>query len=214
MAVTVAAPVSWPRLAAADPISDKRAQAQALADQISVLGNQETALSEHYDAAVIAEQRAGADVAVAAKQEAASRAAVDQASKALRSDAINAYIHGGNETGLSSMSNLSDAQNSLLRVEYAQTLATSQNDHRDQYRLAETQASTKKAELSVAQQQAAVQAGKADRARQAVAGSAARLQATYQQAQGDLATLVAQAQAAKQAEQARQAQLAEQAELP
>ncbi|MDQ6785174.1 MAG: C40 family peptidase [Actinomycetota bacterium] len=210
--VAVGAPLGMPGLASADPISDKRAQAQALADQISVLGNQEAALSEHYDAAVLAEQQAGAQVDTVAKQEAASQAAVREASKALRSDAVDAYTHGGNMNGgISSMSNLADAQNSLLRVQYAQTLATSQNEHRDQYRLAEAQASLKKAQLTAAQQQAAAQASKADSARRAVSGSAARLQATYKQTQGQLATLVAQAQAAKEAEQARQAQLAEQA---
>ena len=212
LAVAVGAPLAVPGLASADPISDKRAQAQALADQISVLGNQEAALSEHYDAAVLAEQQAGTQVDAAAKQQAASRAAVTQASNALRSDAIDAYTHGGNMNGgISSMSNLADAQNSLLRVEYAKTLATSQNDHRDQYRLAEAQANAKKAQLSAAQQQAAAQASKADSARRAVAGSAAQLQATYKQTQGQLATLVAQAQAAQAAEQARQAQLADQA---
>lgn len=210
LSVAVGAPLAMPGVASADPIGDKRAQAQALANQISALGNQEAALSEHYDAAIVAEQQAGAQVDVAAQQEAASQAAVQQASKALSSDAIDAYTHGGSMAGdVTSMSNLTDVQNSLLRVEYAQTLATSQSDHRDQYRLAETQASAKKAQLDAARQRAATQAGKADSARRAVAASAARLQDTYQQTQGQLATLVAQAQAAKEAEQARQAQIAD-----
>jgi len=209
LTVAVGAPLSYPGVASADPISNKRAQAQALAEQIDVLGNQEAALSEHYDAAVLAEQQAGAQVDAAATQQAASEAAVSRASVSLRSDAVDAYTRGGNVSGLGSMANLAGAQDSLLRVEYAQTLATSQSDHRDQYRVAVAQASTKKAQLSAAQQQAAAQAAKADSARRAVAGSAAQLQATYRQTQGQLATLVAQAQAAKQAEQARQAQAAE-----
>ncbi len=210
MTVAVGAPLAVPGVASADPISDKRAQAQALAEQINVLGNQEAALSEHYDAAVLAEQQAGAQVDSVAKQQAASQAAVSRASVSLRSDAVDAYTRGGNMSGMSSMGNLAGAQNSLLRVEYAQTLATSQNDHRDQYRLAVVQAAGKKAQLTAAQQQAAAQAAKADSARRAVAGSAAQLQTTYRQTQGQLATLVAQAQAAKNAEQARQAQAAEQ----
>jgi len=212
LTVALGAPLAAPSLASADPIGDKRAQAQALADQISVLGSQEAGLSEHYDAAILAEQRAGTQVDVAAKQEAEAQAAVNQAGDSLRSDAIAAYTRGGNTgQGMGGGANLVDAQSSLLRVEYARTLATSQADHRDQYRLTQGQAATKKAQLDAARRAAAEQAATADSARRAVAGSATQLQATYKQVQGEMVTLVAQAEAAKQAEQARAAQAAEQA---
>ncbi len=205
----LAAPLTVPSQASADPVSDKRAKAAAIADQISRLGFQEAALSEHYDAAVLAEQQATSAVDKAAAQAAAAQAASEHAKIALRSDAIGAYTRGGNSTVTAGgTQTLNDAQSALLRVEYARTLASGQMEDYDRYRTAQGTAQAAKTQLDDARQQAAQQVSTTESARRAVAKTSSDLQGTYQQVQGQLATLVAQAQATQEAERARQAQAA------
>ena len=185
--------------ASADQISDLKAQASALASRIQTLGMQEAALGEQYDADQLAVQALNAKVAQAAKQVAVASAHASKSRTALQADAIDAYVHGGNDPLTVSNNPMNNATNSLLRAEYVNSLATNQSDAIDQYHLAALQDQSAKANLQrqTAAAQAAVQ--QVGRARRAASAGQAQLQAALNQDTGRIAVLVAQRQAAEAA---------------
>lgn len=194
--------------ASADQISNLRAQAAAIASRIDALGAQEDALSERYDQAQMQVQTLQSKVAEARQQVDAAQASAAKARNVLEQDAIQAYINGGQSPLQSGSSLIQGANKSLLRAEYADTLATDQTDAIDQYKLATVQEQT--AEESYKQQETAaesqLQQVQADET--AVANVSSQLQSTERQMNGQIATLVAQqeaaaAAAAAAAEQAR-----------
>jgi cell wall-associated NlpC family hydrolase len=201
--------LAQPAPVSAEPISDKQAQAKAMAAEIDSLGLQESALAERYNGAVLAVQEATTQVDKAAARVSQAGADLTRARAALRIDGVDAYIHGGTlAVQASRHPGLSDIQSSVLRREYANALASSQAENADRYRAAEFAARAAQAQLDAKRRAAVAEAASADTARKAVAQSASRLQGLQAKVKGELATLVAQAEAARQAEQGRQAQLA------
>ena len=184
--------------ASADQISDLKAKAASLASRINALGLQEEALSEQYDAAQLRADALQTQVAQAAQQVAAAEASANKARSALKMDAVQAYVHGGNSP-LSSGGAMASANQSLLRAEYVNSLAVNQRDAIDQFRLAALQEQAATAQLQ--QQTTAAQAplAQVSQDRQAAASLAAQLQATQNQVNGQVATLVAQKQAEERA---------------
>ena len=197
--------------AIADPIAQKRAEANTLAAQIDALGRQESALSEQYDKAQIDAQAAAAQVAAAAQQDAAAEAAAARARDALKTNAVEAYLQGGSLAVVASRATdpVSLADGGILRSEYVQSLAGTQADALDRFHLASLQAKEAKAGYQAAQLLAARSAASVNTARSAAAASAQALQATLTGVKGDIATLVAQAQAAKAAADAQAAREAQ-----
>jgi cell wall-associated NlpC family hydrolase len=194
--------------ASADQLSNLRAKAQADAAKIDSLGRQEAALSEQFDAANMAQQAAANKVSAAAAQAAAADAAANTAKAGLRQEAVDAYTRGGT-SGLSSGSNaLAGANNSLLRAEYVDSLATNQNDAVDRYHLASLQAEAAKAQLSAAEADASQQARNLASSRASVQADSLQLNAIYQQDQGQISQMVAQIQAQQAAAAAAAARAA------
>jgi cell wall-associated NlpC family hydrolase len=188
----------------ADPVADKQSQARALAQQIDTLGAKEAALSEQYNKTVLDVQAAQANLAQTTAKAARADADAAQARALLRDDSVGAYIHGG--TVAATAGGTVDAQTAILRAAYVQTLASTQTEHLDGFRTAAAQAKSAAATLEAARQDAARKAAELDSARTATAGSEQQLRNTLSQVKGDIATEVAQIEAAKQAEAARQAQ--------
>lgn len=180
--------------ASADQLSSLQAQAQAVSDRIQSLGRQEAALGEQYDAANLAVQAADAKVAAATAQLTAAEASAEHARSALGKEALDAYTGGGASHALG-RGTLGTATASLLGAEYVDSLAASQSDSLDQFRLATVQARTAKAALEQAQSAAQTQVANVAKAKQSVQATQAQLQGVYQQDQGQIATLVAQIQA-------------------
>lgn len=181
--------------ASADQISDLKAKAAAIANRISALGQQEESLSEQYDAAQLRMQSLQTQVNLAAQQVAAAQASANQARQALKADAVQAYVHGGNNP-MAGGNAMASANESLLRAEYVNSLAANQNDAIDKYRLAALQEQAAKNALQ--QQQASVQSqlNQVNKDREAAIQTASQLTALKNQVTGQIATLVAQAQAA------------------
>jgi cell wall-associated NlpC family hydrolase len=194
--------------ASADQLSDLRAKAQADAAKIDSLGRQEAALSEQFDAANLAQQAAATRVSAAAAQAAAANAAVNKAKAGLRQEAVDAYTRGGTSGLTASSSSLANANNSLLRAEYVDSLAANQNDAVDQYHLASLQAEAAQAKLMAAEADASQQAKNLASSRASVQADSAQLQGIYQQDQGQIAAMVAQIQAQQAAAAAAAAQAA------
>jgi cell wall-associated NlpC family hydrolase len=193
--------------ATADPVADKKAQAQGLADQIDTLGTKEAALSEQFDKSVLDAQSTTAKVQQAAQQVSAAERNAAQARGFLTADAVNAYVNGGTLAQLASRSRnpLAAIESGVLRGEYVQSLAGTQADALDAYRNAATVARNAEAQLQMAQKQAQKAVAAVDAARNATIAAQRQLEASLGQVKGQIATLVAQAESAKQAQAAQQA---------
>ena len=175
-----------------------RAQASSLAARIDSLGRQEEALSERFDQAQYQLSNLQAQVTSAQAQLAAAQAAANTARDALKADAIQAYVDGGNNP-LNGSNAIQGATNSLLRAEYINTLATNQNDAIDQYHLASLQeeAATKQLKQRVGAAQAQLSQLNSDRI--AVADASAQLTADEHQVDNQITQLKAQELAAQEA---------------
>jgi len=191
--------------AAADPVTDNQARARILAQQIDSLGSREAALSEQYDKSALEVQAAQARIALSAGLSAKADADAGRARSVLRDDAVDSYIHS--RTVTSRANGAVDPQATILRAEYAQTLASAQSEHLDQFRAAAAQAKQAASALEAARQHAAAKTAQLDSARGATLASEQQLQATLAQVKGDIATQVAAIASAKQADAIRQAQL-------
>jgi cell wall-associated NlpC family hydrolase len=193
--------------ASADAISDKRAQAQALSNQIDALGQKEAALSEQYDAAVLKAQSTAAQVRQQQAAVAAADANAAKAKGAIQADAIDAYVHGGTLASLASRNGgTAQADGGLLAGEYMNTLAATQTDNLDAYHNAAATARIAANQLSSLQKQQDQDAAATNAARNATVAAQQQLQSSLDQVKGQLATLVAQEEAAKQAAAAQAAQ--------
>jgi peptidoglycan DL-endopeptidase CwlO len=109
---------------------------------------------------------------------------------------------------VASRSGVAAAGQEILRGQYVRALAATQNDHLDGFRMASAQAKQAKAAFESSRRQAANLASQLDAARNATVAADRQLRVALGQVKGEIATLVAQAEAAKQAEAARQAQQA------
>jgi cell wall-associated NlpC family hydrolase len=192
-----------PTSASADSVSDAKAQAVALAQQINADAQQVNALAEQYDGAqyhlsLVQQQLADAQHGLAAAQVKA-----DRSRAALAGEAVVAYMHGGVASAQTSFNGNVDLS---VQAGYFQLAIGNQADALDQLKTSEQQLRQEQVALQSAQQasQAAVNAV-ASRQR-AVQAASASSQATLNQVQGQLVQLVAQQQASIAAQQQAQVQ--------
>lgn len=198
--------------ASADSVSNEQSKAQALSKQINALGLKEDALSEQYDARVLASQGTNAQIKQQQSAVAAANASAAVAKGDVEADAIDAYVNGGTLASLASRNGVIDAADGgLIANEYVSTLAATQTDNLDSYSNAATTAQIATAQLQALEHQQSEEVAATSAARDAVESAQNQLQATLSQVKGQLATLVAQAQAAQQtaAAQADKSLLAE-----
>jgi cell wall-associated NlpC family hydrolase len=195
--------------AGAGQLANERAEAQALADKIAALGQQEAALGEQYDAGVANLALADARVRAAARALALAQAGQTKTMTLLQQDAVDAYVGSGPQLTLdASLPNLNDA---LLRQELEQTFASDEADAQDGYRLAAADASTARSQLVVARDADAAQVAKLQADRNQVQAAQDQLVALQAQVKGKIAALVAEIEheeylAEQRAEEARLAQ--------
>jgi peptidoglycan DL-endopeptidase CwlO len=186
----------------ADNVSDKRAQAQALAAQIDALGNKEAALSEQYDKAVLGTQTSGEQVKQAQVALSFAETNANRVRGALQTEAVDSYMHGGSLAAVASRNGPTGVNDAVLRGVYVKTLAGTQSDALDAFRLAaaqENEAKNALLEAQLAQNQSLAQV---DAARKATIAAEQGLTSALAKVKGDIAALVAQAQAAKAASDA------------
>jgi cell wall-associated NlpC family hydrolase len=193
-------------VAGADQLANLKAQAQQLSSEIQATGQQEAALSEHYDGALLQVNQTSAQVATAAGQVQKADTAAAAARQILVQEAVNAYVQDGvSGIQVGDGASLPGANAGILRAEYESTLATTQQDAMDAWRTASKldQTARKQLEAQEAQQRQSLAVLAADRA--AVIASQAHLEALYHQNQGQIAVVVAQIQAAQLAAERRAA---------
>ena len=192
--------------ASADQLGNLQAQASSLLARVHSLGLQEDALSERYDQAQYQLSSLQAQVASAQSRLAAAQASAQSARNALKADAVQAYVDGGNNP-LNGGNAIQGATNSILRAEYVNTLATNQSEAIDQYHLASLQEEAAAKQLKQREGAAQSQLNQLNSDRAAVANASAQLTADMHQVNGQIVQLKAELarQAAVQAAAAARA---------
>jgi peptidoglycan DL-endopeptidase CwlO len=192
-------------VAGADPISDKEAQAKQLQDDIETTSQQLSELGEKYNGAVLVLQQRQADLDAIQAQINATQAKVDATQALVDERSASVYRRALRGQSLDSI-DYSDAQHLLVRKHYASAQAQQDDDLLRQ--LADEKA-------KLAEQRAAAEKARAeaDAQRQQLADMKTALEETsakqhdlLTQVQGELAQLVAQEMARRQAEAAAMAQ--------
>ncbi len=190
-----------------------RTQAQELAGQIQAEGRNLDRMAEALDAAQIRDQQLTTQLGVLQAAMASTDARVTATRKALKEQALLAYLAGGAPL-ISSLPSRTGSDPSVT-VAYAQIVAGGQLRAVAAYRTVLADQTRQARQLTDAQHQAAVTVVELRADRAAAAGAVADQQHTLARVTGQLATLVAQVQRTQQqAEQAAvKADLARQGQL-
>ena len=204
MIISIVAPSLIPAPALADQISDKKAQAAALAQKIDADARQVEVLAEQYNGAQyhlaqVQKQLADAEQGLQAAQAEAER---DRA--ALAAEAVQAYVHGGMSDS-PTLKTFSGSVDLAVQQGYFRLATSSQADALDQLRKSEQVLHDQQVALQTARQESQAAVAAVAGHQQAVQAAAAASQATLNQVQGDLVGLVAQQQADISAQQQAQA---------
>ncbi|HTZ08781.1 MAG TPA: C40 family peptidase [Acidimicrobiales bacterium] len=197
--VAVSVSVSAPP-AAADQLAQARAQAAQIVAQIQAQGNRLAALSEQYDQAQLHVAQLDAQVAATQAQIGAAQVRVAGDRAQLRTQAVQEYTSGGSTSGLEDLFAPGDV-GVLAQQEYERDASGDVAGAIDQLDHSESVLETQEAALRATQAQAAAALAAARAARQGAQAELADQQATLAQVRGQIATLVAQKQAAEQAAQ-------------
>jgi len=200
---TSIAPVS----ASADPLSDKKAQAAALAEKINAQGRQVEVLAEQFNGAQLHQTQVEQQLADAQQRFGVAQAQAEKNRVALNQEAVTAYVHGG-VLSRPSMVGYEGAADIAVAKGYFNIATSSQVDALDRMRQAEQQLRQQQAALLNAQHDSQLALSQVASRKQAVEQAAGAASATLNQVQGDLATLVAQQQAVIAAQQVAQAKAA------
>lgn len=196
-----------PYVAGADQIANKQAEAARIARQLDAQGEQVSILAERVNTARLRADRLAAQ-AEGAKAELAKTDALVRAAKGrLKSQAVNAYVRGGQLTGMQEL--IGGQPNDIGRRQtYVKTVTGQETSALDGLRNAREQFDAKRAAAEADQAQARAALDQVASARRAAAAAEAATQQTLSQVKGELADLVA-AESRRQAEEAaRRAQAA------
>ncbi len=179
-----------PASARADEISDKRAEAQRIADQLDAQNRQMSVLSEQYDQAQIQVQQLQDRQAAAEKKVAETDATLTTIRNRLKSQSVTAYVRGGTSSALQMLASARTTDDMAVRGTYVRTVTASTGETLDALHEARQRLDEEQAALRSAREQA-------DNALKAVSARRAQAEALEQQqralldrTQGELAALV------------------------
>jgi cell wall-associated NlpC family hydrolase len=215
MVASIVATTAAPGVARADTVTDKKAQAAALAQKINADARQVEVLAEQYNGAQYHLAAVQQEMAGASQRLAAAQAAAEHDRAALANEAVLAYVHGGVTTS-PTMSSFSGSVDFSVQQGYFQLATGNQAEALDQLRQSQRVLRLQQQALQSAEADSKAALASVTSRQQAVQAAAAATQATLGQVQGDLVTLVAQQQqqiAAQQQAQVKPALLSTQAKL-
>lgn len=211
MAAALVVPIAYrAQPASADQIADTQAQANQLAAQIASQGSRIHQLSEQYDQAQVQLDSVSQKLATSQAALSATVAEVRARQAEVKRQAVQAYLEGPAGGGTAALL-AGDLGHVQLRQEY---LAFANSDIRgsiDDLHTAEAQLRSQEASLASAQQAAAADAAGLAHDRQQLTAEASQEESTLSQVQGQLASMVAEAEAARYAAASAQRRQAEEA---
>jgi cell wall-associated NlpC family hydrolase len=184
---------------AADPISDKRAQAVALQAQIEATNQKVTELGEAFNAAQLRLDQAEADLAAVQAQIDATKAEVARM-KGLVADRAAAVYKRASSGGSTDSLDVGNAQQFATREHYAATQADNDNKLIAQLGVAKDQLRDQRRTAKAARNAAAAEHEKVATTKAAVEAVAAQQQQLLAQVQGDIKRLIQEDLARKQAQ--------------
>jgi septal ring factor EnvC (AmiA/AmiB activator) len=196
---------------AADPISDKRAQAAQLSSELDRLNTKQEQLAEKFNGARVAADRVQAEVVEANAAVAKANVALGKQRAELRDVAVTTYVDGGTHTA----TNTAAIDSVAVSRFYVSAINSRQRDVLDALEQAKTDYQAEQARLHDAQARAKDAVDAVAKDRQAASAAAVQQQVALSKAQGELATLVAEDEARKAAAEAARvkAELERQQEL-
>jgi cell wall-associated NlpC family hydrolase len=215
MITSIVATSVVPGPAGADPMSDKKAEAAALAQRINADARQVEVLAEQFNGAQYHVDEVQKQLADAAQRLTATEATTELNRAALAKEAVTAYMHGGVTTS-HTMKSFSGAVDFAVQEGYFRLATRNQVDALDQLRQSERSLRQQHVALQAAQRDSQAALAEVASRQQAVQAAAAASQATLSQVQGDLVQLVSDQQAqvaAQQQVQLKASLLAAQAKL-
>lgn len=190
-----------PQAASADQISDKQAQANAIAAKVDELNHTIERFAEQANGAQVELDQLTQQVADSQAKVEAAKAEQEQHRGELVTYAIDAYVHGTDDhsAALAASTDLTDLGQ---RQGYLSAASGNRQQLIDQLRATEEDVDIQIGQLNDAQAKAEAKKNDLNDREAAAAGAAAQQQQLLNQAQGELATLVKAAQAKKAADDA------------
>jgi cell wall-associated NlpC family hydrolase len=190
-----------PQAASADAVSDKQAQANAIAAKVDELNHTIERYAEQANGAQVELDQLTQQVADAQAKVDAAKAEQEQHRGELRSYAVDAYVHGtdDNSAALATSNDLTDLGQ---REGYLSAASGNRQQLIDLLRATEEDVNIQIGQLAEAQSRAEAKKKDLTDRKAAAAGAAAQQQQLLTQTQGELANLVRAAQAKKAADDA------------
>ncbi|MEY2431571.1 MAG: peptidoglycan DL-endopeptidase CwlO [Acidimicrobiaceae bacterium] len=191
--LAVAVVAVLPQAAVADPISDKQAQANAIAAKVEALNHTIERYAEQANGAQVELDALGQQVAEAEAKVEAAKAQQAQHLGELRTYAIDAYVHGTDDHA-ASLAASNDLTDLGQRQGYLSAASGNRQQLVDQLRATEEDVNIQIGQLNDAQSKVAAKQKDLNDRKAAAASASAQQKQLLSQAQGELATLVQAAQ--------------------
>jgi cell wall-associated NlpC family hydrolase len=203
---------------AADPIADKRAEAERLGRELDEQGKRISILAEQVNNARLAAEKVEGEAAAAAAELARAEQQVAASEAQLKRQAVNAYVRGGRLPVVQVLVTGSSEEFGIRR-EYVRTVLSQEQDALRALQAAREAQQARKATLEDARSAARAALAAVEASRRAAAAAEAQQKATLGRVQGELAALVeadrrrrAEEAARKAREELARRQAAEEAE--
>ena len=203
MALATLIPLTGISPAAADQISDKKAQAAQMARDLQAKGERVSVLAEQVDQARLKADSVNAQLAKAQADMAATDAKAAAVTAALRDQAIDSYVRAGTQTTVRT-----SGVDPAVEHAYVAALSSNQTDALDQMRQVRLQLNEQQAQLNTAKKAANDSLAAVRNAQKAAEKAVADNQAALGKVKGELSALVAEEQARQEREAAAKAQAA------
>lgn len=189
----------------ADPISDKRAQAEQVAAELDRLEQRLSELDEQFNAAQLRLAAIEADITNAEARAAEASTELASTEEQLRRFAIESYISSGDADTLDALVG-GDMESLGTRQAYASVATGSRTDLLEDLSLQRERSDAEAADLEAVRAEAASVEAELAGARQQADEAVDEQDAVRRRVEGELATLVAEEQARRAAEERRRAE--------
>ena len=188
-----------------DPISDKRAEAEKVADRLETLQEDAEILAEQYNDARLALAEVEAKVAAAKARVADTSASLGKRKADVANYAVNAYMLGDSGGSAAEMLDAEDGNEVGRRKGYASAAIGDREDLLDALRVAKAQAQADTTALGEAQEAAADAKAAVAEKREAAQAAVSEQREIVDRVEGELSRLVAAEQRRRAADAARKA---------
>lgn len=193
-----------PSSAAADPIVDKRAEAERLGREIDEQGRRISVLAEQVNNARLEAGEIEAAAALVETELARTEQQVADARSRLRIQAVNAYVRGGSLPAVQMLMK-GTTDDLAIRRSYVETIVGQERAALGELHRAQDERKVKQASLNQARSEARQALAAVEAARRDAAAAATAQQQTLAQVQGELAALVEADRRRREEEAARRA---------